>query len=85
MANRPLLADSCPQTSPSARCIRRTINPAALTKASRLKPLPQKCQREPSAPQIGGAERSITDFRAKADLIPATPGMQVRVWVRKAW
>ncbi|CAD5109001.1 hypothetical protein PSEWESI4_03297 [Pseudomonas carbonaria] len=43
--------------------------------------------REPSetAPQIGGAERSITDFRAKADLIPATPGICVRVLVRKAW
>ncbi|MNF48139.1 hypothetical protein D3C84_293670 [compost metagenome] len=35
--------------------------------------------------QIGGAGRSITDFKANADLIPATPGMQVRVLVRKAW
>lgn len=39
----------------------------------------------PAADQIGGAERSITDFRANADLIPATPGICVSVLVRNSW
>ena len=39
----------------------------------------------PAAGQIGGAERSITDFRANADLIPATPGICVSVLVRNSW